>query len=294
MKSLTFLDQDCVVLENDILQLLVSRSVGPRILSLRFHKGRNLLAELPEFSVKRPDEKIYHFFGGHRLWLSPEDPIGSYALDDQPVEIEARAAGVVIRKPVEPETGIEKEIQVELAPGAARLTLTHRLTNRGPSLREASAWAITQFKTGGLAILPQSQAQTGLLPNRSFALWPYTDLACPSLTLGSEFVLLRAEVPSPFKIGFPNPRGWLAYWWGGVLFVKRADYDPQSLYSDFGCSSECYCNQQFLELETKAPLSRIEPGGSVTHTETWELFPGIARPDNERAVRELVQAIGLE
>jgi len=57
MKSLSFLNQDCAVLKNDILQLLVSRSIGPRILSLRFHKGRNLLAELPDLLVKRPDGK---------------------------------------------------------------------------------------------------------------------------------------------------------------------------------------------------------------------------------------------
>lgn len=294
MKSLSFLDQDCIVLENDILQLLVSSSIGPRILSLRFHKGRNLLAELPDFLVKRPDGKPYHFYGGHRLWLSPEDPIRSYGLDDKAVEISQTDEGLLVRKQVEPDTGFEKSILLTLDPDKARLTLAHHLKNRGPLPTECAPWTITQFRTGGVALLPQTRTETGLLPNRALSLWPYADISSPYMSLGNEYILLRAEMETPFKIGFSNPRGWLAYWLDSVLFVKRAAFDPQGKYPDFGSSSECYCNQHFLELETLAPLNIIKAGASVTHVETWEVYHDNQVPKDEESARAIAEEIGLE
>lgn len=294
MRPSEFNTRECVTLENRLIQLQVAKSIGPRILSLRFHHGDNLLAVLPQFVTQRPDGKTYHFYGGHRLWLSPEDPILSYALDDGDVEVLQMNGGLLVRKPVEPETGIEKSILIELATEEARLNLTHTLTNRNSDTVDCGPWAITQFQTGGVAILPQSRTQAGLLPNRLLALWPYTDISDQHLTLGNDLILLHADVQMPFKIGFPNPRGWLAYCLDGVLFVKRATFDPQGKYTDFGSSSECYCNRQFLELETLAPIQRIAPGETVSHMETWELYSGNALPQDEKSAQEIVQDIGLE
>jgi len=295
MKTTSFLGQECIVLKNDSLQLLVARSVGPRILSLRFREGHNLLAELPDFVTERPDGIPYHFYGGHRLWISPEHPLRSYALDDRAVDISPVGdAGLLVRKAVEPETGIEKSILLELQPDKPVLTLTHRLANRASTPVECAPWAITQFRTGGVALLPQARTQTGLLPNRFLSFWPYADISSPHLSLGNDLILLRADLEAPFKLGFPNPRGWLAYWLDGVLFVKRAGFDPCGRYSDFGCSSECYCNQRFLELETLAPLHQLERGASVAHRETWELYPDVQIPDNEPAAQAIVSEIGLE
>lgn len=294
MKTTIFNDLECIVLENDLLQILVPKALGPRILSLRFRGSENLLAELPNFTTERPDGKQYHFYGGHRLWLAPEDPLLSYGLDDRAVEITTSEAGLLIRKAVESETGIEKSILLQIDPQQARLTLTHQLTNRKHLPVEYAPWSITQLRTGGLAILPQSGGQTGLLPNRILTLWPYTDISSPCLHLGNPYILLHANMQTPLKVGFPNPRGWLAYWMDGVLFVKKAAFDPQGRYPDHGCSSECYCNQSFLELETLAPLVQIEPDTSITHTETWELYPNIPLPNDESAIQAIVQKIGLE
>jgi len=64
VKTTNFNDLECVVLENDLLQFLVPKALGPRILSLRFSVGENLLAELPDVTTERPDGKKDHFFGG--------------------------------------------------------------------------------------------------------------------------------------------------------------------------------------------------------------------------------------
>jgi hypothetical protein len=111
---------------------------------------------------------------------------------------------------------------------------------------------------------------------------------------GNRYIIVRAEMSSPFKVGFPNPRGWLAYWLDGTLFVKRTAYNVNAEYYDFGSSSECYCNDHFLELETLAPISKLAPGESVTHTETWELYADVEFPKNEDAAQEIVEKLGLE
>jgi len=294
MKTTKFLDLDCVPLENASLSLLVTQSVGPRVISLRFKDGDNLFAELPDFAAKRPDGEMFHFYGGHRLWHAPENMPRTYALDDKPVDIVPTRNGLSITQQVEVETGIEKSIQISLADDKPQVILRHTLTNRGLWPVECAPWTITQVRPGGVAILPQSQEQTNLLPNRTLTLWPYTDIASPHVTWGNRVILVRAQMQTAFKVGFPNLRGWLAYWLGGTLFVKRAAFDVQAAYYDFGSSSECYCNDQFLELETLAPIGTLAPGGSATHTETWELYTDVDFPADENAAQGIVEKLGLE
>lgn len=289
-----FLGYDCAALENEHLSLLVTRSVGPRVISLRFKDGENLFAELPDFVTRRPDGRDFHFHGGHRLWHAPESMPRTYALDDDPVETIQTEDSLLVTQQVEAETGIEKSMRISLMKDRAQVVIHHTLANRGVWSIECAPWAITQFKTGGVAILPQSREQIDLLPNRSLALWSYTDVASPHVTWGNEYILIRAEKQPPFKVGFANPRGWLAYWLEGTLFVKRAAYDPQAGYYDFGSSSECYCNSHFLELETLAPIGRLEPGASITHMEMWELHVDVEFPADEAAAKRIAGELGLE
>jgi hypothetical protein len=290
MQTTKFLNLDCVSLENESLSLLISQSAGPRVISLRFKGGENLFAELPDLSIDLPDGKTYHFYGGHRLWHAPESMPRTYALDDQPVEIVSEGKGLRVTQAIESETGIEKSIHISLVEDKPQVIIQHTLTNRSLWDIECAPWAVTQFKTSGTAILPQSQQQTELLPNRSLAIWPYTNVASPNVKWGNKYILLHADMKDEiFKIGFPNPCGWMAYWLNGTLFVKRAAYDSQAAYYDRNSSSECYCSDKFLELETLAPISVIKPDVSITHTETWEVFDGVDFPSDENAVDTLVE-----
>jgi len=294
METIQYQGLGCVALENASLSLLVTQSVGPRILSLRYKGGKNLFAELPNFVSERPDGQLFHFRGGHRLWHAPEAMPRTYALDDDPVEITPAEGGLLVRQKADAETGIEKSLYISLVGDQPRVVVRHTLTNRGLWPIECAPWAITQFRTGGVAILPQSRQETNMLPNRSLALWPYTDLTIPQVTWGNRTLLIRAEMTEPFKVGFPNPRGWLAYWLDGTLFVKRAAFDASATYYDFGSSSECYCNDKFLELETLAPIHRLEPGGSAEHVETWDVYAGVDYPADEDAAQAIADKLGLE
>lgn len=295
MSTTKFLDLNCISLVNETISLLVTQSVGPRIISLRFKGGDNLFAELPDFMIERPDGKKFHFYGGHRLWHAPESMPRTYALDDMPVDIVTTSNSVSAKQTIEVETGIEKSIRISLVDGKSQIIIQHMLTNRSLWPIECAPWAITQLKLGGVAILPQSQQQTELLPNRSLAIWPYTNVASPYVKWGNKYIILHSEMKEgAFKIGFPNRRGWLAYWLNGTLFVKRTSFDPQAAYYDFNSSSECYCNAQFLELETLGPIGTLAPQASVEHNETWELYAGVDFPSDEIVVDAIVEKLGLE
>jgi hypothetical protein len=293
MKTETFFGQDCVLLQNGTLELLITRSVGPRILSLRFAGGENVLAELPDSIIDCPGTGTFHLYGGHRLWHAPEEPSRTYLPDDEPVEISTFQNGLKATQQTEAKTGLQKSIEVQLTADSAQVTLTHRITNHGLWGVACAPWAITQLKKGGTAIFPQIKTDTGVLPNRSLTLWPYTDMTNPNVHWGSNYIIMQAKMASAFKIGFPNPRGWQAYWLNGTLFVKHADYNAQAEYYDSGSSSESYCNDKFIELETLAPITTIAPGATATHIETWNLYKNIERPQNENEAQALADTLGL-
>ena len=294
METVNFLGLECYPLENESLKLLVTRSVGPRILSFGFKDGENLFAELPETVIDVPGGEAFRFYGGHRLWHAPEEPARTYLSDDAPVDIAPLENGLTVTQKTEPQTGLQKTIEIRFPGNSPQVVITHHLTNHGLWPVTCALWALTQMKTGGTAVLPQARQDTGVLPNRSLALWPYTDMLNPNVRWGSNFVLLDAELDSPFKIGFPNPRGWLAYWWNGMLFVKRSAYDAQAEYFDYGSSSECYCDHRFIELETVAPIRTIAPGETASHIETWELYRDVDRPRHQSDAQGLVEKLGLE
>lgn len=278
------------MVENEAVRLLVTRSVGPRILSFGFRDGENLLALLPDFTTECPGRGLYHFYGGHRLWRAPEVAEQTYLPDDSPVSITDIGNGLRAVQDTDV-NGLQKSLEVRLDGDEARVEVLHRFTNRGEGDLTGALWAVTQFRPGGTAVLPQSDEDTGSLPNRTLTLWPYTDPADPNLRWGRRHILVGTPMGSAFKIGFPNPRGWLAYWQEAGLFVKRARFDAQAGYPDFGSSSECYVNQSLLELETLGPVRTLAPGESVEHVETWELYAGIERPRDEAGAQALADQL---
>lgn len=293
MQTVDYHGYECSPLTNGVVRLLVTRSLGPRIISFGFEGGENLFAVLPDFVTECPGAGDFHFHGGHRLWHAPENIHRTYLPDDSPVLIAPIQGGLLVTQPTEPRTGLQKSIEIHLQEDSARVVLTHRITNHGTASAAFSPWAITMFRTGGTAILPQSKLETGVLPNRSLTLWSYASMTDPNVQWGDDLVLVHAGMTSAFKVGFPNPRGWLAYWLDGIFFVDHVDFDPQAMYHDFGSSSECYCNSQFLELETLAPMGIIQPGDSATHIETWELHKDIEKPHDECEARLIAEKLGL-
>jgi hypothetical protein len=298
MQTTEFLDLECVSLKNEAVELLVTRSVGPRIIRLSVPGGKNLLAELPGFTLDCPGSGQMNLWGGHRLWHSPEVKARTYLPDNDPVTITAVDNGLRVVQPTEAKTGIQKSMRISLPDASATVVIDHTLTNDGLWPVELAPWAITQLKPGGVGILPQVTGDAdpdGVLPNRRLAIWPYTDVQGRHLQWSNQYIFVHAsmEGDDALKVGFPNPVGWLGYFVDGVLFVKQAKYLPDAVYPDFGSSSECYCRQEFIELETLGPSVTLARGQTVTHRETWRLFPDVEFEPSEAAVQLLAAQLRL-
>jgi hypothetical protein len=261
------------VLQNDFIQVEY-RTDSLRIIRLTPAGRTNLLADLsgiPPISTSYGD---FHFRGGHRLWHSPEAMPRTY-IPDTPVTITEVSDGVLLEAQTEPATGIRKRIEIHLAPDRPAVTVTHTLINDGLWPVELAPWAITQLRLGGTVILPMPVGNVdlaGLLPNRQLSLWPYARISDSRLKLGDEFILFRAEAAlPPFKIGYFNTHGWMAYWLEGVLFRKTFPVLIRLPHPDNNCNSEMYCNDQFLELESLAPLTTLSSKSTAEHVEIWDI-----------------------
>lgn len=262
------------------VELDILESAGPRIVGLRYKGSPNLLASVPEISIPTPYGD-YHYIGGHRLWYAPEAMPRSYIPDDDGLTVLEQPHGILLQGKLEPGTGIRKKIEIQLHPDRPVVSLTHTLMNESLWEVELAPWTITMFALGGVAILPLQSTTVdmdGLLPDRGISLWPYSKIHDPRLRMEDDFILVSAREKLPlFKIGTHNPRGWIAYWSQGVLFQKRFQMISGSQFPDRGCNSEIYCDEHFIELESLAPLIRLEPGSSVSHQEEWELYDSLAQ-----------------
>ncbi|HIC89079.1 MAG TPA: hypothetical protein EYP04_06720 [Anaerolineae bacterium] len=285
---------NCRRLANNAVELIVTTDVGPRIIRFGFIGGENEFGEMrEEMGITGGDE--WHIFGGHRLWHSPEARPRSYYPDNEPVQAEERDDTLILVQPTEATTGIQKEMEITLAPDGPRVTVLHRLRNMGPWPVELAPWALTVMNTGGLGIIPQptSADPDRLLPNRWLVLWPYTDMTDPRVHWGNRYLTLRQDPnrESPFKLGINADSGWLAYLRGTHLFVKVFDYQQGATYPDGGCSVEMYTNSRFLEAETLGPLCRLEPGKAVEHVERWLLLDGVVCDGSEADIGRTVQPL---
>lgn len=281
-------------LDNGLLRLEYLATAGPRLVRL-FLAGvaGNLLAEAPDWTWPTPYGP-FRVYGGHRLWHAPESMPRTYVPDNEGLVVQEVAGGVRLVGPIEGPTGIRKTIEICMEAGRPALTLRHRLENAGAWPVELAPWAITQMPLGGTAILPQPTDPVdgaGLLPNRHLVLWPYSRWSDERLRLGDGVIAVRANpLAAPFKLGYRNEHGWIAYLRAGLLFVKRFALPEGRPYPDRDCNVEVYCNDRVIELETLAPLGRLEPGQAATHTEQWELFRDLAAAPAE--VRNLLETCG--
>lgn len=253
-------------------------------------KGKtNLLADLSHQAPVPTPYGDFYFLGGHRLWHAPEAMPRTY-IPDTDLKITDLPNGVILEAQTEPGTGIRKRIEINLASNAPTATLTHTLINDGLWAVELAPWTITQFRLGGTAILPMPVGnvdEAGLLHNRQMSFWPYTRLNDPRLSLRDDYILFHTDALPPFKLGYFNSHGWLAYYVDGILFKKSFDVKSGATYPDNNSNAELYCNAEFVELESLAPLTRLEPGASVQHAETWEVLNGIESLPKE--LQELIK-----
>jgi len=273
---------NCYRISNGEVELVVTTDVGPRIIRYALVGGQNLFKEFDD-QMGKSGEATWQPRGGHRLWISPEDAVLSYALDNAPVHVEKKGDAMELTESVEKETGLEKRMIVKLAPTGSAVEVIHRITNRAAKGREFAPWSLTMMAQGGVAIIafpPRGTHPKDLPPTNPLVMWPYTDFSDPRWQFTRKYLLLRQDPKNanPQKTGLFNRDTVAAYLLGSDLFIKRSMARDARHQPDFGCSLETFTNDQFLELETLGVLGNVPPGAAVEHTEHWGLYRNIKIP----------------
>lgn len=266
----------CIELSNGAARLIVSTDFGPRILLYALDGSENILGWHPEAAVNTA-LGTWKPYGGHRLWRAPENMPLSYAPDNESVKYETDGELSILLTPQPDAAEMQKVMRITLSEKESGVTIDHRITNFGDAPVDISAWALTIMRPGGEAIIPNEPFKPygpdNLLPVRSMTVWSYTDFTDPRWSFEKEFIRLRVDenVPSQQKLGVLNRRGWAAYKWQDLIFVKRFDVAENMQYPDMNSNNEVYTDGGFVELETISPLKKLATGEAVEYQERWEL-----------------------
>ena len=264
-------DSGSIKLEIGPYSVAAATTFGPRLVSLRYHDGPELFAQLPdEILITHPDSGTYRFRGGHRLWAAPEVPAITYASDDHRCVVTTGDDGLAITAPVDP-AGLIKGVSVGLE--SERLVVEHHLTNAGLRPVTVAVWGITQFRLGGVALIPIG---TGVVhdpfqADSSLVIWPYTDLTDQRLSWRRQAAIVEGTPGPAFKVGSGPDPGRLGYLFDRHLFIKEISPAGMGDYIDRGAVAQVYVERSFCELESVGPVAALDPGSSVSHREIWEV-----------------------
>ena len=275
MKIVPFAGFDrCALFQCGYLELIVTLEVGPRILFFGPSQGQNMLAVYEkDYGIK--DDGKYHSYGGHRLWIAPEEKPKTFFADSTAVTYVQEGDQHVFTSPLDP-YHIVKEIRVRTIEGEVpSFEIEHRVYNHGVYPTELAPWGITVMAPGGECIFPQADLvphSEQLLPIRPLVLWSYTQMQDPRWTWGNRVVRLK-QTPDggSQKAGAFVSQGIATYTNFGMTFVKRFAAIEAANYPDFGCNFEVYTRQDMLEVESLGPLTNVAPNCFVSHTEKWFL-----------------------
>ena len=287
---------NCIRLTNGQIEIIATTDVGPRVIRLGFIGGQNLFKEYKDLLGKTGGSS-WRIYGGHRLWLAPEDRDRTYRPDNQAVQHSWDGKTLKLTQPVEPVTGIVKEFEITLDAKTSGVKVLHRFINKNPSDVEAALWCLSVMAPGGRLIVPQEPYRPHseyLLPARQIVLWYYTDMKDPRWIWGTKYIQVKQDpnATKEQKAGLLNKVGWGAYYLNGEVFVNRYPYYPDAKYLDLGCNTEFYTDAGMFEFETLGPLTKIPAnGGKAEYTERWFLFKEEIPQDEAQIDKKLLPLV---
>jgi len=270
---------NCYRISNAQVELILTADVGPRVIRFGFVGGQNLFKEFSE-QMGGTGETSWQIRGGHRLWIGPEDARYTYGLDNSPVTVEVMGDMVRATQATEPETGLQKVMDIYLAATGSEVKVVHRIINRNRMALEFAPWAPSVMAQGGVGITgfpPRGTHPEMLEPTNPLVMWAYTDLSDPRWIFMKKYLGLRQDrhATSPQKVGLFNPHTFGAYLLNGELFLKQYKAEAGKVYPEYFCSFQTFTNADFLELETFGPLVKLGPEESVELIENWSLHRGV-------------------
>lgn len=254
----------------------VTLDVGPRIIKIAGKKGENIAFEDKGDAVNKDVSAIYgegkqwHIYGGHRMWLSPEDE-STYYPDNTRVDYVMTDSGAIFEPGEWKVKNVRPRLELKFD-GKNGVEVEMSFVNTSSKAQKLCIWALTVLKCGGKLTVPLSTENTGYLANRNLVHWHYNDVNDERFALyNDKFVLTSTpDAKGPFKIGTMLKGIKAVYEYNGTVFTKKcAQRDGE--YPDFTCNLETYTSELIHEVETLSPMEEIAPGGKIVHTEKWRI-----------------------
>lgn len=275
----------CVEISNGEITALVTVEIGPRIISFGYAGSQNFMNANREALGGLPMDKPYTDFfgegrrwenlGGHRIWLSPESYPETYTPDDKPCSYKVTENGAIFTYAKDSEIGVAKTMEIKMDADDTNMQVVMSVENITDKPMDFAVWALSVCNAGGSLILPMNTVDTGLLPNRKVAVWPYTDMSSELIYWGKKYITVTqrpCDKEYKHKIGVDLNCGMAFYVLGDEVLCKRFDTNhPDGNYPDGGCSFETYVCDQMLEFETLGELKTVAPGEKNVHIEHWSL-----------------------
>ena len=263
----------CLCLDNGNIKLIATIDVGPRIVFFGFCGGENVLFEDIDrnFYEINNGYGVWYAYGGHRIWVAPEVMPETYMPDNARVE-SSFDNGTLTLTPAETKFGKQLRIRITMD-DSCTVKIENSITNCSDKPAKFAPWAVTGLAAGGTEIIPLCRDDNGFLPNRTMALWSYSDIKDERFTLADKYALLRQDpaVRKAFKAGFNVTDRQIIYVNGRRIFRMCFDGYEKTEYPDFCCNFETYTNNLFLECELLGELRSYLPGETASISETWEL-----------------------
>ncbi len=296
----SFLDYGkAVEISNGVISTIVSVQIGPRIVRYGYVDSQNFIhCNRAGFPDHKNDKTYTDFFGegrhwetmgGHRIWLAPETYPETYTPDDKPCEYTVTEHGAIFTYAEDTEVGAAKQLEIKMDPDDTNMQVIMRIKNISNDVKRFAVWGISVCNRGGTLVVPFNDNDTGLIPNRKVALWPYTDMSSDIFHWGKNYFTIKQKHTGEeytAKIGFDSNCGTVYYVLNDEILCKRFEtFHPNAEYPDCGSSLESYICNEMIEIESLGPLKDIAPNETNEHIELWSLckspFSADLTDDNE-------------
>lgn len=264
----------CICLTTDKIKLMATLEVGPRIIYFSMPDRENVLFEDVDrnFEMNVEGYGTWYGYGGHRVWLAPEVLPETYFPDNTSVSYSFENNKLVMTQEV---TDFGKQYSIEcMINDDGSVDVYNIIKNCSDKPQYFAPWSVTGLAPGGTEFITLETKDTGFLPNRTIALWPYSDIKDSRFTMTNSAVELRQdpEIKQAFKAGFNVTNGEIEYRIGNQIFINSFDpYNEEFNYPDFSCNFETYTNNLFLECELLGDLRYYQPGEKAIIHEKWQI-----------------------
>jgi hypothetical protein len=268
--------------------MYVTVDIGPRIIKTNLTGKDNLMFNdidrVMDVDVSSVfgENKNWYIYGGHRLWVSPEDMPHTYYPDNEPVDVKIDGNTVIFTPKPQKVNDLQHSIEITVCEDKPCAKVTHKVENIGEKEVTGAIWALSVMAPDGTVICPQPDEDTGLLGNRCMAFWAYTRLTDSRTNFFDKYITVKQnkDINEKFKFGINNTKGWIAYQNHGQILKKSYEPNhPDGNYPDWGMSTEVFTNNLFAEAETLSELKTLKKGECIIHTENWQLIDASADAD---------------